>query len=131
MNCVVAGVAPKNQPGTAPTVVSQLHVAAAVLAGALLLAAMALVFRSGVNPTTRRVTFVLALLTWSAAGIFRLLWGTHVYGLTERVLLALGMGWLSALAAGALMPSGLAGKRRRTAIRTAHGADHENIGGRK
>jgi Protein of unknown function (DUF998) len=114
--CVVAGLAAKNQPGTAPTVVSQPHVAAAVLAGALLLTAMALVSRSGVTPANRRATLVLALLTGSAAGIFRLVWGTHVYGLTERVLLALGMGWLSALAASAFCAERAAQAARRPSV---------------
>jgi hypothetical protein len=103
MACVVAGLAPKNRPGTAPTLVSQVHVTAAVLAGALLLGAMALVSRCGITRTIRRATLGLALVTGSAAGVFRLAWGTHVYGLSERVLLGLGMGWLSALAGSALM----------------------------
>ncbi len=52
--CIVAGVAPKNQPGTAPTVISQVHVAAAVLAGALVLGAMTLVSRCGGAPADFR-----------------------------------------------------------------------------
>jgi hypothetical protein len=100
--CVVAGVAPKGQPGAAHTLVSQAHVAAAVVAGALLLAAMTLVSRYGLTRTTRRAACAMALLTGLAAGIFRLTWGTAVYGLSERVLLGLGMGWISALATRAL-----------------------------
>jgi hypothetical protein len=103
--CVVAGVAPKGQPGTAPTVVSQVHVAAAVLAGALVLGAMTLVSRCGLTRTTRRAAVAIALLTGLAAGIFRLTWGTQVYGLSERVLLGLGMCWISALATRALIAS--------------------------
>ena len=103
--CVVAGVAPKDQPGAAPTVVSQVHVAAAVFAGALLLAAMTLVSRYGVSRTARRAAVAMALLTGLAAGIFALTWGTEVYGLTERVLLSLGMGWVSVLATRALVAS--------------------------
>ena len=96
--CIVAGVAPKNQPGTAPTGVSQVHVAAAVLAGALVLGAMTLVSRYGPTRTARRAAVAMALLTGLAAVIFRLTWGTREYGLSERVLLGLGMGWISALA---------------------------------
>ena len=96
--CVVAGVASKNQPGTPPTLVSQVHVAAAVLAGALLLAAMTLVSRCGPTRSTRRAAAAMALLTGLAAAVFRLTWGTQLYGLSERVLLVLGTGWISALA---------------------------------
>jgi hypothetical protein len=96
--CVVAGVASKDQPGAAPTFVSQVHVAAAVLAGALLVGAMTLVSRCGVTRTARRAAVAMALLAGLAAGIFRLTWGTQAYGLSERVLLGLGMGWISALA---------------------------------
>ena len=103
--CVVAGVAPKDQPGAAPTFVSQVHVAAAVLAGALLLGAMTLVSRCGVTRTARRAAVAMALLTGLAAGIFSLTWGTQVYGLSERVLLGLGMGWISALATRAFVTS--------------------------
>jgi hypothetical protein len=101
--CVVAGVAPKDQPGTAHTVVSQLHVAAAVLAGALLIGAMTLVSRCGPTRATRRAAAAMALLTGLAAIIFRYTWGTQVYGISERILLALGMCWISALAARALI----------------------------
>lgn len=100
--CVVAGIAPKNQPGTPPTLASQVHVTAAVLAGALLVGAMVLISRCAATIVTRRTATAMAALTGAAAGIFRLTWGTHLYGLSERLLLGLGMGWLSALAASAL-----------------------------
>jgi len=100
--CVVAGMAPKDQPGTAHTVVSQVHVAAAVLAGALAIGAMTLVSRCGLTRATRRAAAAMALLTGLAAGTFRLTWGTQVYGISERILLGLGMCWISALAARAL-----------------------------
>jgi hypothetical protein len=101
--CVVSGVAPKDQPGTAHTVVSQVHVVAAVLAGALLIGAMTLVSRYGLTRATRRAAAAMVLLTGLAAGIFKYTWGTQVYGISERVLLGLGMCWISALAATALM----------------------------
>ena len=79
--------------------------AAAVVAGALLLGAMTLVSRCGVTRTARRAAVAMALLTGLAAGIFRLTWGTQAYGLSERVLLGLGMGWICALATRALVTS--------------------------
>jgi hypothetical protein len=48
----------------------------------------------------------MALLTGLAAGTFRLTWGTQLYGISERVLLGLGMCWISALAARALIAAG-------------------------
>ena len=95
--CVVAGVASKGQPGAAPTLVSQVHV--------LLLGAMTLVSRCGLTRTALRAAVAMALLTGLAAGIFSLTWGTQVYGLSERVLLGLGMGWISALATRAFVTS--------------------------
>jgi Protein of unknown function (DUF998) len=103
--CVVAGVAPKDQPGTAHTVVSQVHVAAAVVAGALAMGAMTLVSRCGLTRATRRAAAAMALLTGLAAVILKYNWGTQVYGISERVLLGLGMCWISALAARALIAS--------------------------
>jgi len=103
--CVVAGVAPKDQPGTAHTAVSQLHVTAAVLAGALAIGAMALVSRCSPIQATRRAAAAMALLTGLAAGILKCTWGTQVYGMSERVLLGLGMCWISAISTRALMAS--------------------------
>jgi len=103
--CIIAGVAPKDQPGAPHTAVSQLHVAAAILAGALAIGAMTLVARYGPDPATRRAAAAMALLTALAAGIFRFTWGTQVYGISERVLLGLGMCWISVLAARALSPA--------------------------
>jgi hypothetical protein len=103
--CVVAGVVPKDQPGTAHTVVSQVHVAAAALAGALAIGAMTLVARCGPTRATRGAAAAMALLTGLAAVILKYTWGTQVYGISERVLLGLGMCWISALAARALIAS--------------------------
>jgi len=61
---------------------------------------MMLVARYGLTRRARRAALVLALLTGLAAGVFRFTWGTPVYGLLERLVLGLGMGWISALAAG-------------------------------
>ena len=103
--CVVAGLAPKDQPGTAHTVVSQVHVAAAALAGALAIGAMTLVSRCSPTRATRRAAAAMALLTGLAAAIFKYTWGTQLYGISERVLLGLSMRWISALAARALPAS--------------------------
>jgi Protein of unknown function (DUF998) len=97
--CVIAGGAPKDQPGAVHTAVSQVHVAAALLAGTLAIAAMTLVSGCGLSRATRRAAAAMALLTGLAAVIFRCTWGTWMYGISERVLLGLGMCWISALAA--------------------------------
>jgi hypothetical protein len=100
--CAIAGVAPKDPPGAAHTTVSQVHVTAAISAGALAIAAMTLVSMSGPNRVLRGTAAAVALLTASAAVTFRFTWGTAVYGLSERALLGLGMLWISALAVRAL-----------------------------
>lgn len=100
--CAVAGVAPKDQPGAAHTAASQFHVAAAVVAGALAIGAMTLVSRSGPTQASRRAAATMAVLTGLAAVLFRFTWGTRVYGVSERIVLALGMCWISALATTAL-----------------------------
>jgi hypothetical protein len=101
--CIVAGLAPKDPPGAPHTVVSQVHVAAAVSAGALAIAAMTLVSRSGMTRATRRIAAVMAVLTGLAAAILPYTWGTQVYGISERIVLGLGMCWVSALAVRALI----------------------------
>jgi len=101
--CIVAGLAPKDQPGAAHTVVSHVHVAAAVLAGALAIGAMTLVSRCGMTRATRRAAAAMALLTGLAAVVLKYTWGTQVYGISERVLLGLGMCWVSAIAVRALI----------------------------
>jgi hypothetical protein len=78
--CVVAGVAPKDQPGAAHTLVSQVHVDASIGAGALAIGAMALVAACGLTRAGRRTAAATALLTGVAAGFFRFTWGTGVYG---------------------------------------------------
>jgi hypothetical protein len=60
------------------------------------------VARYGLNRRARRAAIVMVALTGLAAAVFRFTWGTPVYGLLERLVLGLGMGWVSALAAQAL-----------------------------
>jgi Protein of unknown function (DUF998) len=99
VTCIVAGLAPKDQPGAPHTATSQVHVASTVAGGALAIAAMMLVARYGLTRRARRAAIVMAALTGLAAGVFRFTWGTPVYGLLERLVLGLGMGWISVLAA--------------------------------
>ncbi|HET7018458.1 MAG TPA: DUF998 domain-containing protein [Streptosporangiaceae bacterium] len=96
--CVIAGVAPKDQPGAPHTAISEVHVIAAILAGGLAIGAMTLVSRFGPARADRRAAAVMALLTGIAAIIFWRTWGTTDYGVAERVLLGLGMTWISAVA---------------------------------
>ena len=100
--CVVAGVAAKDQPGTPHTTVSEVHVVACVMGGALAIIAMTLVAVCGPTRRARRSAVMMALLTILAAIIFKYTWGSHVYGISERAVLGLGMCWISALAASAL-----------------------------
>jgi len=100
--CIVAGLAPKDQPGAPHTALSQVHVAATVTGGALAIGAMVLVARFGLTRRARRAAIVLAPCTGLAAAVFRFTWGTPVYGLFERVVLGLGMCWISVLATRAL-----------------------------
>lgn len=99
---IVAGVAPKDQPGAPHTVLSQVHVWAAIGAGVLAIGAMTLVSRCGPDRAARRAAAAMALLTGLAAVVFKYAWGTQLYGVSERVLLGLGMCWIFVLAARAL-----------------------------
>jgi hypothetical protein len=102
--CIVAGLAPKDQPGV-HTAASQVHVASTVVGGSLAIGAMVLVARYGLTRRARRTAAALALLTTMASVALRCTWGTPVYGLLERVVLGLGMCWISVLAARALIKS--------------------------
>ncbi|HEY0937564.1 MAG TPA: DUF998 domain-containing protein [Trebonia sp.] len=68
---VVGGIAPKDQPGAPHTAVSELHVVACVLAGALAVGAMILVARGGPTQAARRAAAATALLTTMAAIAFK------------------------------------------------------------
>jgi hypothetical protein len=95
---IVAGLAPKDQPGAPHTAASQVHVASTVVGGALAIGAMVLVASYGLTSRARHAAIVMALVTGLAAAVFRFTWGTAVYGLCERLVLGLGMGWISAQA---------------------------------
>jgi hypothetical protein len=78
-------------------------VASTVAGGALAIGAMVLVARYGLTRRARRTAAALALLTTMASVILRCTWGSPVYGLCERVVLGLGMCWISVLAARVLI----------------------------
>ena len=95
---VVTGLAPKDPPGTHHTFVSEVHVAATVVGGGAILSAMCLVGVWGRSRSTRRTAFVVGASTAVLALIFPFAWGSSVYGLIERLLLALAGCWLAGLA---------------------------------
>jgi hypothetical membrane protein len=95
---VVAGLAPKDMPHTRHTTASQVHVAATIVGGGLLLLAMALVAQRAPTRTDRTVAMGAASIIVLTALIFRFTWGSSIYGLVERVLLATAAFWLTALA---------------------------------
>jgi len=74
---IVVAVAPK------PSAMSDVHVAAAVVAGAAIIASM-LVARS---PRVAAATFLTVIA-------FELAWGTALYGVIERALLTIDVVWL-------------------------------------
>ena len=84
--------------GCTAAAISQVHVASTVVGGALAIGAMMLVARSGLTRRARHAAIALAPCTGLAAAVFRFTWGTPVYGLCERVVLGLGMCWISVLA---------------------------------
>jgi hypothetical protein len=92
---VVIGLAPKHRAGSPSTLVSDVHVAVAVIGGAAIVLAMACVaVRSG--PTRPRVAAgVAASMTIVLAAAFRQTWGTDVYGALERLVIAIPVAWLS------------------------------------
>jgi hypothetical membrane protein len=95
---VVAGIAPKDPPDGPHTLTSQIHVTAAITGGAMLMVAMVLVARYAQLRSDRLAAAVAIAITTSGVIVFPFLWGTAIYGLVERVLLATGSGWLVVLA---------------------------------
>ncbi len=95
---VLAGLAPKDAPGAAHTVLSRVHVDATLVGGAGLIAAMLLVARRGAAGRQRHLAGGAFLLTGGAAVVFRLCWGSPLYGLAERLVLAPAVLWVAALA---------------------------------
>ena len=94
---VVAGLAPKD-PLAAHAPMSQVHVAATVVGGAVILLAMALVACLSPSPRIRWTSSGGVLSAAALAAAFPTLWGAPVYGLVERALVAIPALWLSGLA---------------------------------
>jgi hypothetical membrane protein len=96
----LTGVVPKN-PALGPHAAENLtHVAAAVGAGAALAVAMLVVARWGRTAWARRASALAFTITIVGALAFRLTWGSTVYGVVQRTLLATALVWLVALAVG-------------------------------
>jgi hypothetical membrane protein len=96
---IVAGLAPKDPPGSVHTPASRVHVDADLVGGALLLAAMALVARCARMRADRASALVAGALTLVGVIAFPFTWGAAPYGLIELLLLALASTWLVTLAA--------------------------------
>jgi hypothetical membrane protein len=95
---VVAGLAPKDPPGSTHTLISRMHVDADIVGGAMLVAAMVLVARSARLPADRRTAWLALTLTTLGVIAFPFTWGAAPYGLIELLLLAIASTWLVALA---------------------------------
>lgn len=91
---VVAGLAPKDPPDGVPTLASQVHVDATIVGGVAIIAAMAIVAMRSRRVRSSRLSAACCLLTCSLAIAFRFAWGSPIYGLIERAMLAVAMVWL-------------------------------------
>jgi hypothetical protein len=96
---VIAGMLPKDPPGPHHTSGSAAHVVATIVGGSALVVTMVLV-AIGHGRRVERVTAALGV-AWVAgwALVFRASWGSHWYGLYERLLIGGGAAWLSLWAA--------------------------------
>lgn len=95
---LVAGAAPKDLPGAPHTLASQIHVTATIVGGVVILAAMVLAAIDAPRRIDRRVAGVVGGFTFVAAITFRFSWGSELYGLDERFLLAGPAFWFVSLA---------------------------------
>jgi len=91
---VIAGLAPKSMPDTAPSLASQVHVLATVTGGGALVLAMVVVARGTASRVDAAGSTVCAVATAVGALVFALTWGTAVYGAVERCLVVAAAGWL-------------------------------------
>lgn len=93
---IVAGLAPKDAPGAPHTALSALHVDATIVGGVAIVAAMVAVgLDGGRQPASRQTALAAAGVTLLAAMAFRLCWGSPVYGLVERALVAAPAVWVA------------------------------------
>ena len=95
---IVAGVAPKDPPRVAPSMLSEIHVLAAVSGGVALVVAMLLFACFGPRPRQRRVSAFAGVLAVGAGAAFPFTWGSMIYGLLERLLLVIAATWLIVIA---------------------------------
>jgi hypothetical membrane protein len=95
---IVAGLAPKDPPGSIHTLISRIHVDADIVGGAMLLAAMALVARCARLRVDRRAASFVLVFTTLGVVAFPFTWGAAPYGLIEIALLAIASTWLVTLA---------------------------------
>jgi hypothetical membrane protein len=94
---VVVGVAPKDPPDVGPTTLSQLHVAASLVGVGALVAGMIYVTRSSPHRVERRRSTASLALIVIAATAFPFTWGTVIYGVLQRIILATALAWLIAV----------------------------------
>lgn len=94
----IVGLAPKDPPRAPHTLVSRVHVDVAVVAGALLLGAIACVAFDAPDARDRRTSARVGVAAVVAVAVFPFLWGTAFYGITELFLIASAVAWLCALA---------------------------------
>jgi hypothetical protein len=107
---VVAGLVPKDPVGVPASTLSTLHVGAAVTGVVALVVAMALVALRGSERAERLVAAAAGAVTVGAGAAFPFLWGSAVYGVVERVVLAVPACWLVTLVRPAA--AGQAGSQR-------------------
>jgi hypothetical protein len=108
---VVCGLAPKDPPGPAHTLASRVHVDAAIVGGMGIVVAMAVVGRWGRRPGDRRTATIAACVTCLLATAFGLCWGSPVYGIVERLLLAVPVLWIPLAARRSVGPGDAPGER--------------------
>ncbi|MEY2454300.1 MAG: hypothetical protein QOD92_3874 [Acidimicrobiaceae bacterium] len=98
VTAVIAGLAPKDPSDGTHTLASQIHVDATIIGGIAIITAMTIVGVRSPRLAARRGSLPCAVLTCATAFAFRYAWGSPVYGLVERAMLALAMGWLAWIA---------------------------------
>lgn len=96
---VITGAFPKNLPDTAVTPASQFHVLAAIVAGAAIILAMLIVAVGHDDPDVARLSAAAAGASTFGVAVFKLTWGTTVYGAVERGLVGGAAAWLLLIAA--------------------------------
>jgi hypothetical protein len=94
---IITGLAPKD-PSETHALVSRVHVDATVVGGAALVLAMLIAARRSPTAAMRSTSAWSAGLAIGGVVVFRLAWGSPIYGLMEKGLLVLAAWWLVACA---------------------------------